>query len=108
MSNLNLHIGGRTFTVACEAGQEEHIGALGRAIDAKLAAAGGAVGQSEARMLLFAALLLADELHDIRTNGAAPVAPPPVEDPKLAERLENLASALEKCALHLETVSGDA
>ncbi len=108
MSNINLHIGGRTFTVACAAGQEEHIAGLGKAIDAKLIAAGGAAGQNEARMLLFAALLLADELHDIRTAGAAPVVPPAAEDPKLAERLENLASALEKCALHLETVTGDA
>lgn len=108
MSNINLHIGGRTFTVACAAGQEEHIARLGKAIDAKLVAAGGVAGQNEARMLLFAALLLADELHDIRNNGAVPVVPPPAEDPKLAERLENLASALEKCALHLETATGDA
>lgn len=108
MSNVNLQIGGRTFTVACATGEEEHISGLGRMIDAKLHAMGGAAGQNETRMLLFAALLLADELHDIRTNGAAPTPPAPVEDPKLAERLENLALALEKCAAHLETVAGEA
>ncbi|MBC2652827.1 cell division protein ZapA [Novosphingobium flavum] len=108
MSNVTLQIGGRSFTVACAAGEEDHIAGLGRAIDSRLQAMGGAAGQTETRMLLFAALLLADELHDIRTKGTIPAPPPPVEDPKLAERLETLAVRLEKCATDLEALAGDA
>ena len=108
MSNINLQIGGRTLTVACAPGEEDHIAGLGRMIDDKLNTMGGATGQSETRMLLFAALLLADELHDIRTSGSLPAAPPPVEGLRQAERLETLAAALEKCASHLETIVGDA
>ena len=53
MSNVNLTIGGRSFTLACADGQDGHVENLGRLIDEKAAAA-GAVGQTETRMLLFA------------------------------------------------------
>jgi len=114
MSNVNLQIGGRGFAVACAPGEEEHIAALGRMIDGKLQAMGGMSGQTETRTLLFAALLLADELHEVRNGPGAPPPPPPppppkpVEDPELAERLETLAAALEKCAVHLEGLAHEA
>ena len=57
MSNVTLHIGGRSFIVACAEGEEDHVAGLGRMIDGKLAAMGDMSGQNEARMLLFAALL---------------------------------------------------
>lgn len=116
MSNVSLQIGGRTFAVACAAGEEEHISGLGRMIDAKLQAMGGAAGQTETRTLLFAALLLADELHETRHGPGTPVPPPPPpppppepqEDPALAEALEEIAERLENCALHLEQLASDA
>lgn len=116
MSNVNLQIGGRTFSVACAAGEEEHITGLGRMIDAKLQAMGGVTGQTETRTLLFAALLLADELHETVHGAGAPVPPPPPpppppaprEDEELAARLEGIAMALEKCAAHLEQLAPDA
>ena len=112
MSNVTLHIGGRAFTVACAPGEEEHITGLGRMIDGKLQQMGAASAQSETRILLFAALLLADELHEARNGPGAPVPPPPPpppsEDPKLAETLELVADRLEKCASHLEALTNDA
>jgi len=99
MSNVALSIGGRNFTVACAAGEEEHIADLGRMIDAKLGAMGDMTGQSESRMLLFAALLMADELHD------AHAASPPATSAMLegtGERLEAIAVRLENLATHLE------
>ncbi len=103
MSNVDLSIGGRIFKVACAEGEEAHVTGLGRVIDAKVAAIPGASGQSEGRMLLFASLMLADEVHDAKGRGAtaAPSAAAP-EDPALAERLEAVAAALEKCASALE------
>ncbi len=111
MSNVSLHIGGRSFTVACAPGEEEHIAGLGRMIDAKLHAMGGMSGQNETRMLLFAALVLADELHEAQNGPGAPPPPPPpdpVEDAELAARLEGIADSLEKCATHLEGLGWDA
>lgn len=112
MSNVTLHIGGRSFTVACAEGEEKHITALGRIIDGKLNTMGAAAGQNETRMLLFAALLLADDLHESRNGPDAlpPPAPPlqPNDDPELARRLEDIAGSLEKCAEHLESGAKDA
>jgi cell division protein ZapA len=99
MSNLNLAIGGRSFSVACAAGEEDHITMLGRMIDTKLHAMGGATGQNETRMLLFAALLLADELHEAKAS-APPVQP--AASPIDASRLDAIASRLENLAFQLE------
>ena len=106
MSNVTLQIGGRAYTVACGEGQEAHISALGEAIDGKLASLGGQAGQNEARALLFAALLLADEVHDLRRSGNTSTTPPNPNTQAdetdlsaleaLAERVENLATRLER------------
>jgi cell division protein ZapA len=99
MSNVILSIGGRSFTVACAAGEEAHIADLGRMIDVKLGAMGDMSGQNEARMLLFAALLLADELHDAQS--AAPASAPALPEGS-GERLEAIALQLENLAARLE------
>ncbi len=100
MSNVTLTIGGRSYTVACAAGEEDHVASLGRAIDAKIQAM-GAAGTTETRQLLFAALLLADEVHEAKTPGRA-ASQAPVADDSEAERLESIAAKLEACALALE------
>ncbi len=104
MSNVDLSIAGRTFTVACAAGEEQHVSLLGRTIDSKLQSMGGMANQSESRALLFAALLLADELYEAKASAGASGAAVPSQsqlggDPELLEaiatRLENIASRLE-------------
>jgi cell division protein ZapA len=97
MSNVTLTIGGRFYTVACAEGEEAHIEALGRTIDGKLTGMPNLSGQSEARTLLFAALLLSDELHELRAGGAALAS-----DDGAAEALETLADRLEALAAQLE------
>lgn len=90
MSNITLSIGGRSYTVACAAGEEDHVRSLGAMIDARVRQMEGLATQGEARMLLFAALLLADDLHEARNR--------PAEAGLLdavADRLENLAARLE-------------
>lgn len=98
MSNVTLSIGTRSFAVACADGEEAHVADLGRLIQEKVALA-GAQGQTETRMLLFAALLLADELHELRQRGEVTeaVLPDGVADRlgEIAGRIENIASLLE-------------
>lgn len=103
MSNVTLSIGGRSYTVACAAGEEEHVVGLGQAIDAKVQSM-GAAGTTETRQLLFAALLLADEVHEAKTASRAGSIPaiPAAFDDSHAERLETIAAKLEACALALE------
>lgn len=100
MSNVTLSIGGRSYTVACAAGEEEHVAGLGRAIDAKIQSM-GAAGTTESRQLLFAALLLADEVHEAKSATRSAPSGPVVDDGQ-AERLESIAAKLEACALALE------
>lgn len=113
MSNVTLEIGGRSFTVACASGEEAHVAGLGRMIGAKLSEMEGIASQSEARMLLFASLLLADELHEMRSAAPpSPVPPPPPAPapapardrnlPSQAEILEVIADQLENLAARLE------
>lgn len=70
MSEVALHIGGRTYRVACAAGEEERVTRLGATIADKLASIGNPSGP-DAQNLLFAALLLADEVHEGREAVAA-------------------------------------
>ena len=97
MSNVSLQIGGRSYSVACAAGEEDHVAQLGRLIDDKVQSMGG--GHTEVRQLLFAALILADELHEAR-QGIAP--PPAPAAPDHSAALEAIAERLEKCATALE------
>ena len=102
MGNVTLQIGGRSYAVACQDGQEEHISSLGRVIDSKLASLGANVTTNEPRTLLFAALLLADEAHELKARAAAPAPVPAPETPSPALDLEALAARLEKLAESLE------
>lgn len=100
MSNVTLTIGGREFIVASAEGEEAHIAMLGRMIDDRLRAMGAAAaGQNEARMLLFAALVLADDLYEAQKGGAAA---PSGDASRIAERIGAIADRIEKLASHLE------
>ncbi len=100
MSNVILSIGGRSYTVACAAGEEKHVTSLGQVIDEKLAQLGASAGQNETRNLLFAALLLADEVHELKHRTPESATPSPAGPS--AEILEAIATRLENIASHLE------
>ncbi len=88
MSQVRLEIGNRTYAVACPDGQEAHIAKLGEMIAQKYNSLGTAKAPQEAQNLLFAALFLADELHELKAAPPAePAAPLPPEavDPKKSE-----------------------
>ena len=98
MAEVDLSIAGRTYRVACRDGEEDTLRKAAALVDAKSREALAGLGTlSEARQLLFASLLLADQLIDDR--GTAPAA----VDPALAERAERLAERLESLALSLES-----
>lgn len=105
MSNVTLSIGGRSYTVACAEGEERHVLGLGAMIDGKLASMGEVVGQAETRTLLFASLLLADELHDAKKASPFAADNSPTSAalaPAMAIKLNELAARLENLAARLE------
>jgi cell division protein ZapA len=101
MAEVELTIAGRPYRVACRNGEEENLRAAGALVDAKSREALAGLGTlSESRQLLFAALLLADQLVDGREVDL-PTGPDPAlveRSERLAERLESIADALEQPA----------
>jgi len=104
MAEVELTIAGRPYRVACRNGEEENLRAAGALVDAKSREALSGLGTlSESRQLLFAALLLADQIVDGRE-----VDIPTGPDPALVERAERLAERIESLADTLEKDGGDA
>ena len=102
MAEIDIIIAGRPYKVACRDGEEETLRTAARLVDAKSREALAGLGAlSEARQLLFAGLLLADQLIDHRPD-AAPAAEPAGPDPEISTRAERLAQRLESLADSLE------
>lgn len=119
MPDMRLTIGGRIYSVTCQPGEEQHLARLGTMLDTAARKAASTGGLTETRTLLFAGLLLADELAEAQDRAAealaasaakAEPAKPQQGDllshdndtelaaraiEKLAQRIENLAAGLE-------------
>jgi cell division protein ZapA len=107
MGQVTVRVGGYSHPVSCEDGQEAHLVALAGEVDKRvqsIKAMGGQFGES--RLLLLAALLLADEVHDLKVavaqaRAGQPIAQP-TDDPRLAERLARIADRIEGIAQTLD------
>lgn len=65
MSQLTIHVHGKPYVVGCEDGQEAHLRSLAFLLSEKLAAVAPDAAQlGETRIMLLAALVVADELGD--------------------------------------------
>ena len=72
MAQLTVHVNGKPYVVGCEDGEETHLLALASMIDAKAREAAPGAGQlGETRIMLLAALVLADELTEAKARAAA-------------------------------------
>jgi cell division protein ZapA len=107
MAQVNLQINGRDYLIACEDGEEKHLTFLAEYINGQVEGLVENVGQvGEARLLLMASLLVADELAEtsqeldaIKDGATAAPDPDGVVDrealDKLSARIENIAARLE-------------
>jgi cell division protein ZapA len=99
MANIDIEVAGRRYSVSCRDGEEAHLRSVGAMVDKRGRDAAQALGSlSESRTLLFAALMLADDLKEMREGGPAtePEGNPVAEAAEaLAERIEALAAAME-------------
>ena len=103
MAQIELKIGGNAYTVACRDGEEGHLTKIAEIVDKKAVDARQAVGSvSEVRQLLFASLLLADELDEARKGAPAAAPAPQAQSDEHLSLLEDIAARLENLALHLE------
>ena len=113
MPLVNVMVNGRAYTIACDEGEEEHLKSLAAHVDEKVRELLGTVGQvGDQRLLLMAALLLADENHDLaarlesQTLEAGELVRAHSEAADRAEKSESEASgALESAAKKLEDIA---
>ena len=109
MAQVTVKINGYSYTVGCEDGQEGHLMAMAAQVEQRIDSI-KALGSSsgEQRLLVLAALLMADELHDTRMeadnlrtlmakSGKAKAAGESARRvSKLAARAEQIANGLEQ------------
>jgi cell division protein ZapA len=120
MAQVSLHINGYAYILSCGDGEEEHLFTLAADLDRRIEEIKASSGPSgEARLLLMAALVVADELHDLhddvqRLEAAlqqAPAqhhetgsAPPAKAEPKAGRRLRGLTRRAEALAASAEAL----
>jgi cell division protein ZapA len=107
MAVVDVMVNGRTYPVACDDGQEDHLIDLAQYIDKRVAELAKTMGQvGDARLILMASLLVADELSEAvesadtlkqtleeRQEGSENEAEATFAT--LASRIENIAARLE-------------
>ena len=67
MANIDIEVAGRRYNVSCRDGEEEHLHSVAAEVDRRAQDATAALGSlSETRQLLFAALLIADDIKELQ------------------------------------------
>jgi len=109
MPLVNVMVNGRTYTIACDEGEEDHLRELAATVDAKAREVLSSVGQvGDARLLLMAAILIADEHHGGKEDAADETAGNEALEKELEERAATEAKAgalLERTASRLEQIA---
>ncbi len=104
MASIDVEVAGRRYNVACRDGEEAHLRGLAATVDRRARDAETALGGlTESRQLLFAALLIADDLKETRAGNGIPDPEPAAPDPAVAEALERIAERMERLADALES-----
>jgi len=108
MAQVNIEVNGRPYAVGCEDGQEAHLIELARMFDRLVRQVSQDMGQlGETRLFLMAALLLADEMADVRGRMTA------IQGELARLQSDNAviearaAAALEKAARRIEQLAGE-
>jgi cell division protein ZapA len=97
MAQVIVEIGGRRYPLSCRDGDEAHLTALAASIADKAEGLTESLGaMSEARLLLMAALMVADELHEARRGAPAPERRLDPADIAAQQRLEALVARAER------------
>jgi cell division protein ZapA len=107
MAQVSVTINGRKYQIACDNGQEAHLARLGTYIDKRVGELVAAVGQvGDARLLVMASLLIADELSDayaeLEKLGVSNRAAARAAEEAFGARVETLAKRIEDIAASLE------
>ena len=114
MAQISVLINGRAYPIVCDDGQESHLTKLAQFFDKRIEQIAAAVGRADdARLLVMASLMVADELWDAQAelkavraeaNESPAMAATHAED-AVARRIERIAERIEGLAARLEQAS---
>jgi cell division protein ZapA len=103
MGKVHIVINNRGYDVACDDGQESEVNELAQDLARRVDKLAQSVGQiGDARLLLMAALLIADELSAAKKELGKLTEGDPADEAMLAESLEELANRVEAIAVRIE------
>jgi len=107
VARVEINLNNRPYPIACEDGQEGRVREVASFVQERIREIQGSVRTAtDTHLLVMVALMLGDELLDLREGkvpgGAAP-APSPLDDPELSSRLQKLADRIEAIAARVET-----
>jgi cell division protein ZapA len=112
MPLVNVLINNHAYTVACDDGEEEHLRDLARFLDGRVRQLVESVGQAgDARLLLMAGLVVADELSEImdkleeRDKEIAALKDAKGTGEPQQRTEDELADALEKATRQIEDIA---
>jgi cell division protein ZapA len=105
MAQVAVTINGRSYTVTCENGKEDHVARLADYLNGKVVELIKGLGQAgDTRLLVLAGLQLADELSDslLELNALRGNGPVAGDQAVLSSRIETAASRIEAIVARLE------
>jgi len=103
MAQVTIRINGYAYTLGCQDGEEAHLQAMAGEVERRIESVRTTAGPSgEARMLVMASLLMADDLYEMSKAMRSGQPMSVSGDPKLGRRLGKLAKRAEEIALDLE------
>jgi cell division protein ZapA len=106
VAQVTIRINGYAYTVGCDDGQEQHLIRMASSVEERIDSIKALGGQSgEARLLVLAALLMADELHDqtrLLEQLKAQLQQAPKAEAETRRRVARLADKAEAIASELE------
>lgn len=115
MGTMNITIYGRDYPIACDDGQEAHLGKLAQAVNERLKILVQQMGRGpEVTMHIYALLMLADELYDAKkeisklSNDLATITKGgkvPMDTTKLQEMEAAMAHSMHQIADRIEQLS---
>ncbi|ANA12825.1 Hypothetical protein APO_1761 [Acetobacter pomorum DM001] len=110
MALVSVRINGHSYTVGCDNGQERHVQAMAQQVERRVQRVRDMGFSGDARVLVLAALLMADEIQDLSGSRVPDATIQAAKDAErlraeqaltagrladLAERAESLAAELE-------------
>ena len=100
MAQVDVFVNGQSYRIACEDGQEDRLVDLAAMVDEKVAELVNQIGQvGSNRLLVMAALVIADELVDLKNETSTS------QEPDYNDAQENTVLVLREITKRIENIA---